>query len=111
MKAALTGCSSDSDGVLDKWSETVNFSVMQFPSRGLPYGVRAPFDSQHSTLENAVHGVATQGNAAITQGLKDAGEYFNSYFNNGNSLSCRPNYVVLLSDGNPNGNSATFESA
>ena len=41
MKAALTGCSSDSDGVLDKWSETVNFSVMQFPSRGLPYGVRS----------------------------------------------------------------------
>ena len=111
MKAALTGCSSDSDGVLDKWSETVNFSVMQFPTRGLPYGVRAPFDSQHSTLENAVQGVGIRGNTPITQGLKYASEYFNAYFNDGNSLSCRPNYVVLLSDGNPNGGSATFDSA
>lgn len=112
MRASLTGCVLPDDGILDKWADQVNFSVLQFPEGGLSNGVRASFGSNLSQLQDAVHAVGVGGgDTPMTRGLRNAGRYFGEYFNDGNTLSCRPNFIVFLSDGNPNGGAATFSSA
>lgn len=106
MKSALVGCRSPSDGVLDRWAERINFSIYEFGS-----GTRriAPFDSSHGALESAVLGVPQTGGTHMTRALKDGGEYFNDYFHDGNTEVCRPNFLVMLSDGNPNGGTTRFK--
>ncbi len=106
MKAVLVGCNSSSDGVIDLWADRINFSVYEF---GSGTTLRVPFDSPKSDVENGIMGIPVTGATNMSLGLEHLGEYFNSHFNSGNTLECRPNFVVMLSDGNPNGGNGRFD--
>ena len=106
MKAALIGCETGSNGILDVWSDRINFSVYEF---GSGTTLRVPFDSTLSQLESGVLAIPSTGATEMTRGIRDHARYFGTYFNGTNSLECRPNFLVMLSDGNPNGGSATFD--
>jgi hypothetical protein len=105
MKSALVGCKSEKDGVLDRWSERVNFSIYEFGSGTTR---KAAFDTTLTELETAVMSVPITGGTHMSRALRDHGRYFNQYFNAGNTEVCIPNFLVLLSDGNPNGGDSTF---
>ncbi len=106
MKAVLVGCKSDSDGILDLWSDRVNFSIFEF---GSSVNKTTAFDSPLGDLELGVLGIPASGSTYMTRGLRDHAKYFQDYFTTGNTLECRPNFLVMLSDGNPNGGAATFD--
>lgn len=106
MKAALVGCRSSEDGIIDKWASRVNFSVYDF---GSGTSLRVPFDTDKATLEAGIMGIPASGSTNMTRGIKDHSMYFRSYFDGDNSLACRPNFLVMLSDGNPNGGGATYD--
>lgn len=105
LKAVLTGCLTSTDGILDTWADRVNFSMYEF---GSGTTMRAAFGSTLPQLEAAALALPVTGSTYMSQGLKDTGVYFNTYFNDSNTKDCRPNFIVMLSDGNPNGGSATF---
>ncbi|MEM6369530.1 MAG: PilC/PilY family type IV pilus protein [Myxococcota bacterium] len=106
MKAALVGCTTAEDGVLDRWHERINFSIYEFGS-----GTRrnVEFDSDLTALEAGVMRVPTTGGTHMSRALRDHGKYFDDYFDTTNTEVCKPNYLVFLSDGNPNGGDATFD--
>ncbi|MGF1511890.1 MAG: hypothetical protein ACFB9M_20540 [Myxococcota bacterium] len=105
MKSALVGCRSSDDGVLDRWAEDINFSIYEFGS-----GTRrnAEFGSDLAELEEGVLRVPVTGGTHMSRALRDHGRYFDDYFNGSNTEVCIPNFLVLLSDGDPNGGSAKF---
>ncbi|MCK6548260.1 VWA domain-containing protein, partial [Myxococcota bacterium] len=105
MKAALIGCTSADDGILDRWASKLNVSIHHF---GGTVARLAPFNSTLSALETAVRGVPATGGTPMTSGLRSAGAYFRTAFTDATHPSCRKDYVVLMSDGEPNGGSATF---
>lgn len=106
MKSALVGCESPNDGVLDRWASRINFSVYEF---GSGTGLGVPFDSDLAALEDGVLRVPQRGGTHMSRALRDGGLYFNNYFDDANTEVCRPNFLVMLSDGNPNGGSSRFE--
>ena len=106
MQAVLVGCRNDRDGILDQWADRINFSIWEF---GSTTALKVPFDSTLAALEAGVLAVPASGSTYMTKGLRDHGKYFNTYFNGANTLSCRPNFLVMLSDGNPNGGASTFD--
>ena len=105
MKAALVGCRSATDGLLEQWAARVNFSIYEF---GTGASLRTPFGSSLEALKSGAMAVPASGWTHMSVGLREMGNYFRTHFNDTNSKSCRPNYIVLLSDGDPNGVSATF---
>lgn len=105
MKAALIGCRSADDGIVDKWASRVNFSVFEF---GSGTALKVPFDSDKATLEAGILAIPESGSTYMSRGIRDHAMYFNSYFDADNSLTCRPNFLVMLSDGNPNGGACTY---
>lgn len=109
MRAALVGCQNSSDGILDKWVSRVNFSIFDFGRSSTDATLRAPFGSTLATLEAAAVAVPATGSTPITTALRAHGRYFNTYFTNTNTLQCRPNFILLLTDGDPNGGGATFD--
>lgn len=106
LKASLVGCNTANDGVLDRWASRVNFAVRPF-SNGNYLG--ADFGSTLATLEAAVIGMNLGGGTEMSQGLRDAGAHISGYFNDGNTLQCRPSFALLLSDGDPNGGGTTMD--
>lgn len=106
MKAALVGCKSENDGIVDKWASRVNFSVYEF---GSSTALKVPFDSDKATLEAGIMAIPASGSTYMTKGIHDHAKYFQDYFTGDNSLACRPNFLVMLSDGNPNGGAATYK--
>ncbi|MEL7368244.1 MAG: hypothetical protein AAFN74_04985 [Myxococcota bacterium] len=106
MKSVLVGCKSPNDGIIDLWSSRVNFSVYEF---GSGTSLRTPFDSTQAQLESGILSIPATGATNMSRGLADIGRYFNQYFNQGNTLQCRPNFIVMLSDGNPNGGDGRFD--
>ncbi|MCA9551051.1 MAG: hypothetical protein KC933_13540 [Myxococcales bacterium] len=106
MKAVLVGCRNERDGILDQWADRINFSVWEF---GSTTAMKVPFDSTLAALEAGVMDVPASGSTYMTKGLRDHGKYFNTYFTGANTLGCRPNFLVMLSDGNPNGGASTFD--
>jgi len=109
MRAALVGCRSATDGILDKWFSQVNFTLMDFGRGATDATVRAPFGSSLADLKAAALAVPATGSTPITNALRADGRYFSSYLDNNNSQQCRPSYIVLLTDGDPNGGGATFD--
>jgi hypothetical protein len=105
VRASLIGCTSATDGVLDKWAGTLNFSVAHF---GNSVSLLAPFGSTSSALQTAVNGLAVNGSTPMTLGLRTAGNYLRTAFNNTTHPACRKDYIVMMSDGEPNGGNATF---
>ena len=105
MKAILTGCESEDDGILDMWADRVDFSIFEF---GSFVGLKTPFGSPLSLLEAGVLGIPASGSTYMTRGLREHGLYFKTFFTVANTLQCRPSFLVMLSDGNPNGGASTF---
>ena len=100
LKAALTGCRSSNDGILDQWATRALFAIREFG--GGRTGIIAPFDptlSNLSTLEAAVINLPASGGTPLAPGYQKAARYFNQYFNDTNSEPCRQNYIVVMSDG------------
>lgn len=106
LKASLVGCFNASDGVLDRWASRVNFAVRPFSNGNY---LAANFASSLTDLENAVMGMGLGGSTEMSAALRDAGAHISSYFNDGNTLQCRPSFVLLLSDGDPNGGGTTMD--
>lgn len=105
LRASLLGCNSADDGILDKWSSKVSFAIRGFSGGST---LLAPFGTGHAGLEAAIVGFGLSGGTSMTLGLRQAGADFQG-FDDSNSLSCRPNIVLLLSDGNPNTAGGTFD--
>lgn len=108
MRSVLTGCRSSSDGILDKWSAKVNFSIFDFGRSTTDATLRAPFGSTLATLETAAMAVPATGSTPMTAAIRNHGAYFDTVFTNANTKSCRPNFLLLLTDGDPNGGPGTF---
>ena len=106
MKSVLVGCKSPTDGILDRWADRINFSIYEFGSGAW---LKVPFDSSLSALEAGVLQIPSSGSTYMTKGLRDHGRYISQYFTGANTLDCRPNFLVMLSDGNPNGGASTFD--
>ncbi|MFO0725474.1 MAG: hypothetical protein U1E65_16945 [Myxococcota bacterium] len=109
MRAVLTGCMTSSDGILDKWANRVNFSMFDFGRSTADATLRAPFGSSLSTLETAAMAVPATGNTPMSLAIRNDGAYFNTALNDSNNLSCRPNFILLLTDGDPNGGDTSFD--
>jgi hypothetical protein len=105
MRSSLVGCATASDGILDRWAARVNFSVWHF---GGTTARLAPFGSDLATLETAVRGVPVSGGTPMTFALRQSGAAFNTAFSGSSGGVCRPNYILLLTDGDPNGGAGTF---
>lgn len=105
MKSVLVGCQTSDDGIIDLWSKRVNFAVYDF---GSGTSLKVPFDSSKAQLESGIMNIPSTGATNMSKGLEELGEYFDQYFNSGNTLECRPNFIVMLSDGNPNGGDGRF---
>jgi hypothetical protein len=105
MRSSLVGCANASDGILDRWAPRVNFSVWHF---GNTTARLAPFGSDLTALETAVRSVPVNGGTPMTFALRQAGAAFNAAFSGSSGGVCRPNYLLLLTDGDPNGGSGTF---
>ena len=109
MRSVLTGCESQTDGILDKWHDRVNFSIYQFGHRSNRASLVAPFDSSLSTLESGVQRIPAASNTPMSLALGSHATYFQRYFRSSNTEVCRPNFMLLLSDGNPNGGSVNYQ--
>lgn len=111
LKAALTGCRSASDGILDAWASRVLFSVSEFG--GGRTGLLSPFDpslANLAALETAVMNLPASGGTPLAPAYRNAALYFDSFFNDANTAQCRQNYIVLMSDGVGNsGDAVSFD--
>lgn len=109
VKASLTGCTSDQDGILDKWDRRALFAIQEFG--GSRTGLLENFDptfSNHNALENAVFNLDDNGGTPMASAYVRAGyEYMNLYWNNSNTETCRQNFIVAMTDGVGNGPSGT----
>lgn len=108
LQASLTGCQTATDGVLDQWASTVNFAVRGFG--GSANTLLANFGSSQASLEAAVLGMTFAGGTPMAQAYVAAADHMSSYFNNGNSETCRQNFIVVMTDGEGNGGSATMSA-
>lgn len=106
MKSVLVGCRTPDDGLLDRWADKINFSIYEF---GSGTQLRVPFGSTGSQLEAGVLQIPHSGSTYMSQGIRDMSKYFQDYFDRSNTLECRPSFIVMLSDGNPNGGGATYD--
>ncbi len=120
MEAALTGCRTANDGVLDRWSSRATFAVRFFgDNSGDGTTLVEPFGASHAELETAVRSAAALGNTPMSAALVAAARDFNNILTSANpapgsrytSLQCRRNFVLLLSDGEPNGGDGFGNSA
>lgn len=109
VRAVLTGCQTPTDGLIHTWSSRVNFSLWEFGGSNLGPVIKndAEFGSSEAALTAAANGLGYNGGTPMTEALGLAGAHFNDYFSDGNSKSCRPNYIMLMTDGLPNYNNFT----
>jgi hypothetical protein len=117
MEAALTGCRTPDDGIIDRWASRANFAVRFFgDSSGDGTSLEANWGTSSSDLQDAVRRASDIGNTPMSAGMVAAARDFSTQLTDGggagfSTLSCRRNFVLLLSDGEPNGGDATADSA
>lgn len=107
LKAVLTGCQTANDGVLDQWANRVFFAVREFSSgtSSIPAGGGfSPTLNNLTALEAAVLGLTPGGGTPLARGFADAANHISNYFNDLNSVQCRQNFIVLMTDGDGNEN-------
>ena len=100
LKAALTGCQSSTDGILDTWEDQVFFSAREFG--GGRTGLIAPFNTEvgdASAVETAIMNLPASGGTPLAPAYLQSALYFDSFYNNTNTERCRSNYIVVMSDG------------
>lgn len=129
LRAALTGCIGN-DGVLDVWADQVEFAIMGFGGANNLIRTIHDFSTDLASLEAAVNngnpmtcsgvanytpGIRACNNTPITEALKQGGIYQQDWWASGAHLSdaevCDRHYLVLLSDGNPNGSNSYLDFA
>lgn len=129
LKAVLTGCRADDDGILDRWADQAIFAVREFGTVGLgTAAVPAPFrtgsvagffggpldasgipiGSNLPNLEAAVLGLYADGWTPMARAYELAARHFGTAFSAANSRSCRQNFIILMTDGE--GNMSTHNS-
>ena len=111
LQAALTGCQTATDGVIDQWSNRVMFAIREFGGLdsfclGPRIALRANFDptlSNQAALEAAVLALNPLGMTPMAEAYAQAASHISTYFSDVNSAKCRQNYIVLMTDGDGNG--------
>ena len=105
LKAALVGCRTAGDGIFDRWSSRVLFSIREFGGSrtGLLEGFDPSFGNQ-ADLEAATFGLPASGSTPLAPAYGAAAEYFAAFFDDTNTEQCRQNYLVVMSDGVGNSN-------
>lgn len=98
MKASLVGCQSPNDGIVDRWHGEVNFEARYFNGST---GILAPFGTSKSSLESAIVGSSRSNGTRMARGLAAALVDLQNEFDP--AEQCKPNAVVLMSDGRPTG--------
>lgn len=113
LMAALLGCHSADDGILDRFASQVVFSMNTYYGDSNYYGINTddmvPFPTtlSHSSdlnqLETAVRalpGIIRSGyGTPLVAGYRFAAQSFNDTFDNTNTEICRPNGILLMTDG------------
>ena len=105
LKAALTGCRSTSDGILDLWNQEALFSVREFGGNRKGIVGNAVFNPDGQVLddlENAVLRLPASGGTPLAPAYQISARYFQNFFNDDNSSVCRQNHIVVMSDGEGN---------
>lgn len=100
LKAALTGCRANDDGILDAWASRVLFSIREFG--GSRRGLLSPFDptlTNQAALESAVLNLPASGGTPLAPAYQLAARNFDTFFSDSNTKRCRQNYIVVMSDG------------
>lgn len=100
MKAALVGCNSADDGILDSWSLQADLAITKF---GSTTDELAPFGSTNAELEAAVLTLPANEWTRITDALLTGARNVDAHFNGANSSSCDTFFQVLVTDGTPAG--------
>ena len=127
LKAALTGCQTAFDGILSIWDGRAMFAV-----RTLNNGLIGGFDTDMTNtmaLRTAVLGMGPTGSTPVATTYYAGARYQIDHFaydgnlataacaptasglgaGCNNTLSCRQNYMVVLSDGSSNGSGVTMD--
>lgn len=107
VQAVLTGCQSANDGILDQWAGQVMFAVREF--EGNSTALLANFNpalNNGPSLEAAVLSLSPGGGTPLARAYGLAAQHISNYFNNGNSATCRQNFVLVMSDGEGNGSTS-----
>ncbi len=129
LRAALTGCVGN-DGVIDVWGDEVEMAIMGFGGVANTIRMIHDFSNDRTSLEDAVlngdprdcnagnvidyaPGIRACNNTPLSEAIDRAGKYHQDWWttNAASAQTCDRHYVVLLSDGNPNGNDAFLEYA
>lgn len=123
--AVLTGCQAANDGILDRWAPRMIFAATSFAGLGssswpldirdvfpFPAGGSPAFSTNLSAIETAVEGMVAPPGAGtpLVPGYRVAAARFDQVFRNNNTEVCRPNAIVLMTDGEGNsGESVLFD--
>lgn len=108
MRAVLVGCRTPADGILDKWHARVSFSIYKFGHANDRAELATAFDSSHAALEAGAQSIPAGGNTPMSLAIRNHAEYLQNHFDDSNTRVCRPNFLLLLSDGDPNGGGANY---
>lgn len=118
--ASLTGCQTSNDGILDRFSSQVVFSLTAYYGSVLWAGRNAdtmvPFpgttdpvayESDLTALEAAAHSLDALADinfgTPLAYAYREVANSFADRFNDSNTEQCRPNGIVLMTDGLGNG--------
>lgn len=109
LKSVLLGCRAESDGLIAKWANRINFGIASF---GNPlYRRDSAFGASQTQMFDAVAGLAAGGGTPMSQAImyaaREIKDAIPQLFSPADA-SCRPNYIVLLSDGEPNGSNGYY---
>src|SRR5262249_46526062 len=108
MKAALTGCQSANDGLLQQWSDKVNFAVWKFTTSPGSISRVSDFGASLGTMQTSILALSNGGNTPMTQAIANTAQYFQSFLTSSLTSQCAQNYIVELSDGEPNSSAYTY---
>lgn len=100
MKAALIGCASATDGILDRWVTQADLAITKFGSQTTNL---APFGSSLADLETGVLGVPANEWTRLTDALLEGSRIMDSTFSDAAASSCDTFFQILVTDGTPAG--------
>ncbi len=86
--------------------ENVRFGVMKFNNSSTGASMVATMGTATATMVTAINNISVNGTTPTGEQLRDAGNYYKGTFSSYASpiqMSCQPNFVILMSDGDWNG--------
>ena len=124
LKAVLTGCQNEEDGIIDRWANDVIFAIRQFKEPSGPNTDQVsdffggptdddgiPIGSNLNDLQAATLALTAGGGTPLALAYRDSARGFAADFTdnpaNPNTKNCRQNYIVMMSDGVGNYNTRT----